>query len=71
MIQCQAEAEENEEAMVVVGNTAIEPHAVVVEPCAARLTQLAVFGALWDDYLEGGREDSIIHCTCTCIHEYT
>ena len=52
--------------MVVVGHTVVQPHAVMVESCAASLAQLAVFGALWNYYRgkegqrkagrEGGRE---------------
>ena len=42
--------------MVAVGNTTVEPHAVVVETSRARLTEFAVLSELRDYYLEGGRE---------------
>ena len=43
--------------MVVVGYAAIQPHAVVVEPCGTGFTEFAVLGTLWDYYLEGRRDE--------------
>ena len=46
--------------MVVMSDTTVEPHAVVVETSGARLTEFAVLSELRDYYLEGGREGWVI-----------
>lgn len=58
MVESKAETEENEEAVVLVGHAAVQPHAVVVKSSVATLTQFAVFCPLRDHNLRerGERE---------------
>ena len=42
MVESEAEAEEEKEAVVLVGHAAVEPHAVVVKTSVAAFAQLTV-----------------------------
>ena len=52
MIECQTETEEDKQTMIVVGHTAIQPHAVMIKTSETRLAEFTVLGTLWDYYLQ-------------------
>ncbi len=59
-VQYETHHEHYKVAMTVVPNTAGQPHAMVVKPSAAAITQFAVLGELRDHYLWH-------RCVCVCV----
>ena len=52
VIESKSDGEEYEDSVVVVTNTAGEPHAVVVKAIVTAIAQLAVLGVVWDHNLQ-------------------
>lgn len=51
IVEKKQKQKRDKQSMVSSSNTAHQPHAVMVEPTTATLTQLTVFGAIGENYL--------------------
>ena len=62
VVQSESHREENEDSVVVVTNTAGQPHAVVVKTVAATSTEFTVLGVVWYHNLKQKRALLLLLC---------